>query len=144
MTYVLDSNILIYLAFSAAAEHASAKAVTDKIIKANEVIILTEAVILSFFSISTLLKPTPLTPGEARTFIDALLSYPKVQLFTPSVQHYRNFGARLENEKIRGNLIMDAHLGEVALLTNSTIITNDDDFKKMSGVKFIKIKRLKQ
>lgn len=139
MTYVFDSNILIYLAFGTASEHAAAKSVTDKIIEAKEVIILTEAVILSFFRISTLLKPTPLTPGEARSFIDALLSYPKIQLFTPNLQHYRNFGARLENGKIKGNLIMDAHLGEVALLTNSTIVTNDDDFKKLSGVKFIKI-----
>ena len=34
---------------------------------------------------------------------------------------------------------MDAHIAEVALLTNSTIITNDDDFKKFPRVKFIKI-----
>ncbi len=139
MKYLLDSNVLIYLAFGAAPEHGSAKAVTEKITKANEVIILTEAVILSFFRIATILKPTPLTPREARSFIDALLSYPKLQLFTPTVQHYQNFGARLQNDKISGNLIMDAHLAEVARLTNSTIVTNDDDFKKMHGVKFITI-----
>ncbi len=139
MKYILDSNILIYLAFGSAPEHAAAKAVTDKIINAGNVIILTEAVILSFLRISTLLKPTPLTPHEARSFIDALLSYPKIQLFTPTIQHYRNFGARLENGGISGNLIMDAHLGEVSMLTNSTIVTNDDDFEKMPGVKFIKI-----
>jgi uncharacterized protein len=139
MNYLLDSNILIYLAFNAAPEHIAAKAVTDKIIKANEIIILTEAVVLSFFRISTLLKPTPLTPAEARLFIDALLNYPKIQIFAPTVQHYRNFGARLENDTITGNLTMDAHLAEVALLTNSTIVTNDDDFKKFPGVRFVKI-----
>jgi len=139
MTYLLDSNILIYLAFNAAAEHSSAKVVTDKIMKANEVIVLTEAVVLSFFRISTLLKPTSLTPAEARLFIDALLNYPKIQIFTPTAQHYRNFGARLENDNITGNLTMDAHLAEVALMTNSTIVTNDDDFKKFPAVKFIKI-----
>ncbi len=139
MTYLLDSNILIYLAFSGAAEHASAKAVTDRILKANEVVILTEAVVLSFFRVSTLLKPTPLTPGEARSFIDALLNYSKIQLFTPSVQHYRNFGTRLESDKIAGNLVMDAHLAEVAILTNSKIITNDNDFKRFPGVRFVKI-----
>ncbi len=139
MTYLLDSNILIYLAFRGAIEHAAAKAVTDKIIKANEVIVLTEAVVLSFFRISTYLKPTPLTPAEAKVFIDALLNYPKIQLFAPTVQHYRNYGVRLENGNIAGNLVMDAHLAEVSLLTNSTIVTNDDDFKKLPGVKFIKI-----
>jgi len=139
MTYLLDSNILIYLAFGAASEHASAKAVTDKIMKANEVIILTEAVVLSFYRISTLLKPSPLTPAEARLFIDALLSYPKIQIFAPSVAHYHHFGKRLEKEKIAGNLVMDAHLAEVALLTNSTIVTNDDDFKKFTGVKSVQI-----
>lgn len=139
MKYIFDSNILIYLAFGSAPEHAPTKAVTDRIIKANEVIILTEAVILSFYRISTLLKPTPLTPRETRSFIDALLSYQKTQLFTPTHHHYRNFGARLEKEKIGGNLVMDAHLAEVSLLTNSTIVTNDDNFKKLPGVKFIKI-----
>jgi len=139
MKYLFDSNILIYLAFGSATEHAPAKAVTDRITRAGEVIILTEAVILSFFRISTLLKPTPLTPREARMFIDGLLSYPKIQLFAPTQSHYRNFGARLESGKIRGNLVMDAHLAEVCLLTNSTLVTNDDDFKKIPGVKFIKI-----
>ncbi len=139
MTYVLDSNILIYLAFEKAAEHASAKTVTDKILKANEVIILTEAVVLSFFRVSTLLKPTPLTPHEGRSFIDALLGYPKIQLFAPTAQHYRNFGKRLEEDTITGNLVMDAHLAEVAILTNSTIVTNDDDFKRFPGVRFVKI-----
>lgn len=139
MTYLLDSNILIYLAFQGATEHQAAKAVTDKIFQANEVIILTEAVVLSFFRISTLLKPTPLTPTEANLFVETLLNYPKIQLFAPTVQHYRNFGKRLENEIIAGNLVMDAHLAEVSLLTNSTIITNDDDFKKFPGVRFIKI-----
>lgn len=139
MTYLLDSNILIYLAFNGAAEHLAAKAITDQIIKANEIIILTEAVVLSFYRISTLLKPTPLTPAEARLFIDALLNYSKIQFFNPTEQHYRNFGMRLEHENIAGNLVMDAHLAEVSLLTNSTIVTNDDDFKKFPGVKFIKI-----
>jgi len=139
MKYLLDSNILIYLAFGSAPEHASTKAVMDRIIKAGEVIILTEAVLLSFFRVSTLLKPTPLTSDEARSFIEALLGYPKIQLFTPTLQHYRNFGARLKKDKISGNLVMDAHLAEVALLTNSTIVTNDEDFKKMRGVKHIKI-----
>ena len=139
MNYLLDSNILIYLAFRGAPEHVAAKAVTDKIIKANEVMILTEAAVLSFFRISTFLKPTPLTSAEARLFIDVLLSYPKIQLFAPTIQHYRNFGVKLENDNIVGNLVMDAHLAEVSLLTNSTIVTNDDDFKKFPGVKFIKI-----
>lgn len=139
MSYVLDSNILIYLAFNAAAEHPAAKSVVDKIFKSKAVIILTEAVVLSFFRISTQIKPTPLTPAEARQFIDALLTYPKIQLFVPTKGHYERFGERLENENIGGNLVMDAHLAEVALLTNSTIVTNDDDFKKFAGVKFIKI-----
>lgn len=139
MTYVLDSNILIYLAFEGAAEHRAARSVIEKITAANEVIILTEAVLLSFFRIATQIKPTPLTPAEARKFIDALMSYEKVQLFAPTVQHYRNFGQRLADGGIKGNLVMDAHLAEVAMLTNSTIVTNDDDFKRFPRVKFFKI-----
>lgn len=139
MSYLFDSNILIYLAFSSAAEHRAASTATDKIFRSNEVVILTETVLLSFFRISTQIKPTPLTPSEARWFIDALLGYPKIQLFRPTLSHYKTFGARIENEQIKGNLVMDAHLAEVALLTNSTIMTNDNDFKKFPGVKFIRI-----
>ena len=139
MTYLLDSNILIYLAFGGAPEHAAARSTTERVMVAGEVIILTEAVVLSFFRVSTLLKPTPLTPAEARLFIDELMKYPKIQLFEPTIRHYENFGASLENRNVTGNLVMDAHLAEVALLTNSTIITNDDDFKKFPGVRFIKI-----
>ena len=61
MTYIFDSNILIYLAFQGAQEHTSARNVTDRIFAAQEIVILTEAIVLSFLRISTALKPTPLT-----------------------------------------------------------------------------------
>mgnify|MGYP002785394861 CR=1 FL=1 len=139
MTYIFDSNILIYLAFRGAQEHQAARAITDRIFAAQEIVILTEAIVLSFLRISTALKPTPLMEKEAQTFLDALLDYPHLQLFAPSVRHYKNLTANLVRGKIKGNLVMDAHIAEVALLTNSTIITNDDDFKKFPRVKFIKI-----
>lgn len=139
MTYIFDSNILIYLAFKGAQEHPAARNVTDRIFAAQEIVILTEAVVLSFLRISTALKPTALTETEAQTFLDALLDYPHLQLFAPQLQHYKNLTANLVKQKIKGNLVMDAHIAEVALLTNSTIITNDDDFKKFPRVKFIKI-----
>lgn len=139
MTYIFDSNILIYLAFQGAPEHRAARNVTDRIFAAQEIVVLTEAIVLSFLRISTALKPTPLTSTEARVFLDALLDYPHLQLFAPSVQHYKNLTANLVKGKIKGNLVMDAHIAEVALLTNSTIITNDDDFKRFPRVKFIKI-----
>lgn len=139
MTYIFDSNVLIYLAFQGAQEHMAAQNVTDGIFAAQEIVILTEAIVLSFLRISTSLKPTPLTEKEAQTFLDALLDYPHLQLFAPSVRHYKNLTTNLVKGKIKGNLVMDAHIAEVALLTNSTIITNDDDFKKFPRVKFIKI-----
>lgn len=139
MTYIFDSNILIYLAFQGAKEHMAARNVTDRVFAAQEIVILTEAIVLSFLRISTSLKPTPLTSTEAQIFLDTLLDYPNLQLFAPSVPHYKNLTAKLVGQNITGNLVMDAHIAEVALLTNSTIITNDDDFKKFPRVKFIKI-----
>jgi toxin-antitoxin system PIN domain toxin len=139
MTYIFDSNILIYLAFKGAKEHLAARNVTDRVFTAQEIVILTEAIILSFLRISTSLKPNSLTEKEARVFLDALLEYPHLQLFAPSVRHYKNLTANLVGQKIKGNLVMDAHIAEVALLTNSMIITNDDDFKKFPRVKFLKI-----
>jgi toxin-antitoxin system PIN domain toxin len=139
MTYIFDSNILIYLAFKGAKEYKATLNVVNRIFAAREIVILTEAIVLSFLRISTSLKPTPLMEKEAREFLDALLDYPHLQLFAPSVPHYKNLTANLVKQKIKGNLVMDAHIAEVALLTNSTIITNDDDFKKFPRVKFIKI-----
>ncbi len=139
MTYIFDSNILIYLAFKGAPEHAMARNITDRIFAAQEVVVLTEAIVLSFLRISTALKPTPLTVKEAQVFLDTLLYYPHLQLFAPNIRHYKNLTANLVKDKIKGNLVMDAHIAEVALLTNSTIITNDDDFKRFPRVKFIKI-----
>ena len=99
MTYIFDSNILIYLAFKGAKEHAAARNVTDRIFAAQEVVILTEAIVLSFLRISTSLKPTPLTEKEAQKFLDALLDYPNLQLFAPSVRHYKNLTANLVSKK---------------------------------------------
>jgi uncharacterized protein len=134
-----SSYILIHLAFKGAQEHAAVRNITDRIFAAQEIVILTEAIVLSFLRISTSLKPTPLEEKEAQKFLDALLGYSHLQLFAPSVRHHKNLTANLVKQKIKGNLVMDAHIAEVALLTNSTIITNDDGFKKFPHVKFIKI-----
>ena len=60
-------------------------------------------------------------------------------LTVPSLRYYRNLTANVAKGEIKGSLMMDTHIAEVTLLTNSTIITNDSDFKKFPRVKFIKI-----
>lgn len=133
MTYIFDSNILIYLAFQSEPEHTTTRSVADKVLAAQEIVISTEAFVFSFLRITTALKSTPLTGKNKRKHFLKHCSI--VLIFNCSRQAFDisiDLTTSFCKGKIKSNL--DAHVAEVVLFTNSTIIANDD-YKKFPASK---------
>src|SRR4051812_411493 len=90
MSYVLDTNILVYAKMKGMPEHAAVSAwLSDAIADASNILVC-ETSILAFLRISTnpkLFDP-PLDSNAAKDFLMDLLSIPTVSLFHPSVHHF--------------------------------------------------------
>jgi uncharacterized protein len=138
MTYLLDSNILIYAKMDGMPEHnAAALWLSSALNGGVDSVIVTEVTLLSFLRITTNPKifTPPLSSGGALTFTKDLLADSSVSLFRPSEEHFVDVARFMRDHKFTGNLTMDAHLAVVALNTGATLVTRDDDFSKIAYLK---------
>lgn len=137
MTFLLDSNVLIYAHCDGMAQHTKVAAWLTRAVSQGESVILTETVILSFYRIASNDKAmsNPLTVADIAAAVENLLTQPNVSLFTPTNAHFRHFEQFCRKYTISSRLVMDAHLCVAALASGATIATCDKDFKKFSHVK---------
>ena len=137
MTYLLDSNILLYAHRTAMPQYQKTSDWLTAAINNNQTILLTESVILSFIRIGTNRKifDPPMTVADAGRVTARLLAEPNVLIHTPQASHYAALAAQMTKLKLTDNMTMDAHLACVALTTKAIIVTNDRDFKKFPFVK---------
>lgn len=140
MLYLPDANILIYAKMAGMPEHKAAlkwlnAALSDK----NTTLLVSETTILAFLRITTNKKvfSPPLSVGDARKFVKALLSDSSVQLFRPTPDHFAAVADLMKKQKFIGNLTMDAHIAAIAISAGATVVTYDADFKKIPYLKVI-------
>lgn len=138
MDYLLDSNVLLYAKMSAMPEHsAAAKWLEEAVSDAGSEIFISETSVLSFLRIATnekVFKPA-LPVAEAGKFIASLLDRPNVHLLNPASDHFREVVKAMDAHSMTGNLVMDVHLAVLAMSIGATLVTRDNDFKKIPYLK---------
>ena len=129
---VIDVNLLLYAYDSASLEHDRAAAWLDQGLSSSAAIGLSWHTILSFLRISTSLKMIvrPLELDHAASIISDWLERPNVSIIDPTERHWEIFSKLLPGSKVRGSLIMDAHLAALAIEHGATLCTNDRDFAR--------------
>ena len=137
MTFLLDSNVLIYAHCEDMVQHGKVAAWLAEVINKGDSVILTETVVLSFYRIASNQKAmsNPLTVADIAVAVENLLAQANVVLFTPTGDHFRHFEQFCRKHSISSRLVMDAHLCVVALASGSTVATCDKDFKKFPHVR---------
>lgn len=137
MTFLLDSNILIYAHCEDMPQHGRVAPWLAQAINRSDSVILTETVVLSFYRIASNQKAmsNPLTVAEIAAAVENLLAQVNVVLFTPTTAHFRHFEQFCRKHSISSRLVMDAHLCVAALASGATVATCDKDFKKFPHVK---------
>jgi uncharacterized protein len=134
-----DANLLLYAHIPSFNQHLESKNwLLNFLAKENEILGLSLQVIMAFVRISTnqRLFENPLKTEEAVENIDLLLEHPLIEIVQPSKKYWSVFSKLLNDEKIIGDLIMDAHLVALAIENNAVIVSNDKDFLRFS--KYVK------
>ena len=132
-----DVNLLLYAYHSAAKEHRQAARWLEESLSERNALGLSWHTILSFLRIITAprILAQPYELDEAVRIVDSWLSYPNVSVLHPTDRHWRILRDLLPKSRVRGSLIMDAHLAALAIEHGATLCTNDRDFARFPGLR---------
>lgn len=134
---LLDVNLLLYAYHSASKEHAQASAWLEQALTGSDLIGLSWTTILGFLRIATTprILSTPYELNEAVEIVANWLAHPNMRIVHPTEQHWPILKGLLPKSRVRGSLIMDAHLAALAIEHGATLCTNDRDFARFPGLR---------
>lgn len=134
-----DVNLLLYATFSTYKQHEKANQWWEGVLSGSQSVSLSHVVVLGFIRIATHQKVflPPLTLDRALEVVDGWLNQPNVNLVAPSQHHWHNLKKMLLLGNAGGNLATDAHIAALAADYGLIIYSNDADFARFSGVKWV-------
>ena len=129
---LVDANLLLYAHDAGSKDHRRAVKWLEELVSRPSIVGVSWETILAFLRITThpriLLEPYQL--GEAIEIVTSWLARPNVAIVSPTEQHWLVLSKLLPKTRIRGSLIMDAHLAALAIEHGATLYTNDRDFAR--------------
>ncbi len=133
MSFSFDVNILLYASDAGSPYFERAKTFIEACIVQKELFYLGWPTVMSYLRIAThpAVFGRPLSPDEAMTNVEALLSLPHARLLSEDEGFWDVYRTTTAEVPTRGNLVPDAHLA--ALLRShgvKTLYTHDRDFLK--------------
>jgi toxin-antitoxin system PIN domain toxin len=134
---LIDLNLLLYAYHAAAKEHRPALSWLTEVFAGQETIGLSWVTVLGFLRIATAPKilATPYDLGQATEIVSDWLMRSNVSIVSPTERHWPILNGFLPRHRIRGSLIVDAHLAALAIEHGATLCTNDRDFLRFPGLK---------
>lgn len=137
---LVDANVLIHAANSAAREHDAASRWLRQALRRQEAVGFAWTVVLAFLRLSTHASvfPRPLTPGQAVETVERWLESPAAVLVEPRRRHLPLLRRLLDDTGTGGNLVGDAHLAALALELGATVVSFDRDFARFDGLELLR------
>jgi len=134
---VIDVNLLLYAHDTASKDHRRAALWLERVFSGAEVIGLSWSTILAFLRIATTPKilSSPYELDDAKSIVTDWLERDNVAIVGPTDRHWRILSGLLPKSRVRGSLIMDAHLAALAIEHGAMLCTNDRDFARFPGLK---------
>lgn len=139
MSVTLDSNILIYATNRAEPVHARARELLDSLAAGPDLVYLFWPVALSYLRIVThpAILPYPLSPPEAMSNVESLLSRPHVRSASEVEGFWKVFRATA-GDQARGNEVPDAHLATLMRQHGVRLIyTRDRGFRRFPDIEAV-------
>ena len=136
---LVDVNLLINAINLGSPDHATAKAWLDELLQNGEPVGLPWAVIIGFVLITTNPRITrhPFTLEESLAQVRDWLALPGVKILHPTPEHERHFAHLGRAAVATGNLVTDAHLAALAIEHDCELASNDGDFARFPGLRWI-------
>jgi uncharacterized protein len=141
VAFVVDTNILLYAANSAAAQHGRCRAFIEETVARGDVCFLPENVIYEFLRVATHPRvfPNPLQASDAVAFLSAMVAVVNFRILSATENHWQILRALvLELGQPSGSIFFDVHT--VALMREHgirRIATADTDFAKFRDLDLI-------
>ncbi|MGK2959250.1 MAG: TA system VapC family ribonuclease toxin [Acidimicrobiales bacterium] len=136
---IVDANLLLYAVDERSPFHErSLEWLTSALNGARRVGIPWMSLV-AFMRISTNLRATdrPMSPFEATEFVRGWLSTEVVWTPAPGPRHAEIVLDLVQDEQLSGNLISDAHLAAIAIEHGLVLASNDSDFSRFGGLRFV-------
>jgi toxin-antitoxin system PIN domain toxin len=134
-----DVNLLIYAYDSISPLHSKSREWWENVLSGDEPVGIPWVVVLAFTRLMThpTLCTNPLTPEQVRERVDIWLEQPHVRMLSPAPETIRTFFELLESAGMGGNLSTDALIAAHAIENSGTVYSNDRDFGRFEGLKWI-------
>jgi toxin-antitoxin system PIN domain toxin len=136
---VPDANVLIYAYDETSPYHNKARSWWEALLSGTEPIGIPMVVVLAFTRIltHTAICRNPLTVDEVRVRVEPWFSLPHVRLLSVSESSLGVFFDLLSASGRGGNLSTDALIALVAREHSAVIHSNDTDFNRFPGIKWV-------
>ena len=140
MSYAVDVNILLYASDGSSLFSKRARSFLDECARGPEVFCLAWPTLSAYLRLAThpAVFANPLSPDEAESNVDALLSLPHARVLSEKEGFWGIYRDVAKGLAVRGNDVPDAHFA--ALLRQHdvpTLYTNDRDFRKFDFLKVV-------
>ena len=134
-----DANLLIYAHDSSASKHGLAKDWWEATLSGSKPVGIPWVVVLAFTRIMThpQLSQNPLSIEQVRELVEDWFAAPQVRLIQVSDRGLPVFFELLEDAQMGGNLSTDASIALHAREHSATIYSNDRDFDRFNGIKWV-------
>lgn len=135
---LVDANLLLYAANSAAPEHKACRAWLDARLNGTAKVGLPWPALLAFARLASNASVfrSPLTPREAWAQVEAWLSAAPAWTPLPGERHGAIMHGLLESPLMTSRLVPDAHLAALAIEHGLTLCSTDGDFTRFPGLKW--------
>lgn len=136
---VVDVNLLLYAHIEAFPQHATARAWWEELLNSDRDVAIPHVSIFGFLRIATnarVLNP-PLTLSAAAETVRGWLDRPNVRVLVGGSEHVDRVLRLLEPIGTAANLTTDAQLAALAMENQAELCSNDADFARFSGLRWI-------
>jgi toxin-antitoxin system PIN domain toxin len=137
---LVDANLLLYAhAADGGIRNETARTWLEELLETEPDVRLGLATLLAFLRISTdpRIYAQPRTPAEVIGIVEALLARPNVTLASPGDRHWTILTEVAASGRVRGSMLMDAHLAALAMEHGATLATSDRGFTRFPGLRHV-------
>lgn len=134
-----DVNLLLYAEIDAQPEHEAARHWWEKTLNDDRQVGLAAVCVFGFLRLSTNRRvfTEPLAVDDAIARVASWLARPQVTMLIPGREHLTLSFGLLSQLGTGGNLTTDVQIAAHALEVNGEVYSNDGDFGRMEGVRWL-------
>jgi uncharacterized protein len=134
-----DINLLVYAYNSDAPEHRKARTWWETALSETTTVGLPWAVLFGFLRVMTSRRIVvdPMPPSLAIGHIRSWLERPQTEVLEPGPRHLDIVEELAKVSRVAGELTTDLHLAALAIENQAELHSNDSDFNRFSGLRWV-------